>query len=283
MGWMGKIIGFCVGYLFFREVGAVLGLLAGHFVDMNRMQMGGVRMNPQQRFFVQQAYFKATFLIMGHVAKADGRVSEDEIRAARSIMNNMNLTEQQKREAIRLFTQGKQPRFNLSHALEELYNICGDQPMMYRMFIDIQFRAASADGFIGPNKQKILDYICRRFGFNYSDFASFYEHYQYQASGRYQQSSTQQQRQRQQKKQYQQQRQKKSQREIDLENAYKTLGMTKKNSDAEIKKSYRKLMSENHPDKLISKGLPEEMIKLATQKTQEIKSAYDTIKAARGT
>ncbi len=66
-----------------------------------------------------------------------------------------------------------------------------------------------------------------------------------------------------------------------LEKAYRTLGVTSSTNDGEVKKAYRKLMSQNHPDKLVSKGLPEEMIKLATQKTQEIKLAYETICKAR--
>ena len=66
-----------------------------------------------------------------------------------------------------------------------------------------------------------------------------------------------------------------------LSDAYALLGVKKTNSDAEIKKAYRRLMNQHHPDKLIAKGLPEEMIKLATQKTQEIKAAHDLVKAER--
>jgi len=55
-----------------------------------------------------------------------------------------------------------------------------------------------------------------------------------------------------------------------------------KASDAEVKKAYRRLMSQNHPDKLVARGLPEEMMKVATEKTQEIKAAYEQVKAARG-
>jgi len=60
------------------------------------------------------------------------------------------------------------------------------------------------------------------------------------------------------------------------------LGVTAQADDDEIKKAYRRLMNQHHPDKLVSKGLPEEMIRLATQKTQEIKAAYERIRQARG-
>ena len=66
-----------------------------------------------------------------------------------------------------------------------------------------------------------------------------------------------------------------------LEAAYKALGVTAENTDSEIKKVYRKLVSENHPDKLIGQGMPEDMIKLATERTQEIRKAYELIQASR--
>ena len=67
-----------------------------------------------------------------------------------------------------------------------------------------------------------------------------------------------------------------------LRQAYAVLGVEETDSDAKIKKAYRRMMNQHHPDKLVAKGLPEEMIKLATEKTQEIKSAYELIKKERG-
>jgi len=52
-------------------------------------------------------------------------------------------------------------------------------------------------------------------------------------------------------------------------------------SDTEIKKAYRKLISEYHPDKLMGQGVPEDMIKVATERSQKVQTAYDLIKKTR--
>ncbi len=66
-----------------------------------------------------------------------------------------------------------------------------------------------------------------------------------------------------------------------IDDAYMVLGIDASATDAEMKRAYRRLMSQHHPDKLVSKGLPEEMIRLATKKTQEINAAYKQIKQSR--
>lgn len=278
MNWTGKIFGFFIGLMFGGNIGAVIGLLIGHYFDLGPYSPS-VKLSPQRLYQVQQAYLRATFLVMGHIAKADGHVSDDEIQAARTIMDNMRLNNTQKHEAIQLFYEGKKSHFNLDQALNELFQVCGDQAMLMRMFIDIQFRAAAANGHIGPNKHRILEKICLRFNFNFDEFAGFYSHYSYtkseNAQSNYQQS-------------YQRQRSRSGQNRQQtgattnkLDNAYKMLNISKTASKDEVKKAYRRHMSQNHPDKLIAKGLPEEMIKLATQKTQAIKEAYDIIRASK--
>jgi DnaJ like chaperone protein len=67
-----------------------------------------------------------------------------------------------------------------------------------------------------------------------------------------------------------------------LEDAYDALGVTPEVGDKDLKRAYRKLMSENHPDKLIAQGVPEDMVKLATERSQEIQAAYEMVRKARG-
>ena len=66
-----------------------------------------------------------------------------------------------------------------------------------------------------------------------------------------------------------------------LDNAYKALGVTSESSDQEIKRAYRKLMSQYHPDKLMGQGVPPDMIAVATEQAKEIQLAHDLIKKVR--
>lgn len=259
--WTGKVVGALLGYLFAGPIGAVAGLIIGQYFDIARSShVRPMGRSTQQN--AQQVFFKATFSVMGHIAKADGRVSEVEIRAARAAMRNMMLSESMKKEAIRYFTLGKSPNFRIDDAIGLLLRYCGRQRNLLRLFLEIQFQAANADGFLGPNKRKILEFLCLRLGFNINEFV-YFSKAGYRGDQGYGRSRTQ-------------------RRTTSLDEAYTLLGVSKNASDAEVKRAYRKQMSRNHPDKLVSKGLPEEMIKIATEKTQKIKKAYEQIKNARG-
>lgn len=260
MLWIGKLIGSIIGLMMFKAVGLVIGFYIGHQFD--RYMYNLLQRSPKGAWATQTAFFNATFKVMGMVAKADGRVSEQEIRTARVIMQRMRLNEEQRLRAIELFTAGKDGNIQLSLELANLKRACHNQRPLLQMFLDIQFQAAFADGFFSASKQTILQQICRDLGFAMFDFTAF----------------NQQGRQQSQHRQYQQY----SQARSGIDDAYSTLSIAKSATNAEVKKAYRKLMSQNHPDKLVSKGLPESMIKLATEKTQKIQAAYDQICTARG-
>lgn len=259
-GFLGALVGFIIGEIFCRlleRFGSVLGLFSSQTAQIRHLQ---------------NIFFSTTFKVMGHVAKADGRVSEEEIRAARYIMQRMGLNEQQRQLAIQFFNQGKQFNFDLDAALTHLAQSCQNNHALLQMFVEIQYQAATASLSHNDKKIRILQHISQRLGYKpfVFDFglggrpfggtdsagagtsggAGQQGYYRPQPSA--------------------------------LKNAYDLLGVQENAGVNEIKHAYRVQMSQNHPDKLVSKGLPEEMIKMATEKTQNITKAYDLIREARG-
>src|SRR5262245_56904496 len=113
MFWLGKLLGAVFGFMIAGPIGAVIGLLLGHYFDLSRRGHWSFLPPPKMHTETQDIFFQATFTIMGYIAKADGRVSENEIRVATHIMQNMMLTESQRLQAINYFQQGKQANFNL--------------------------------------------------------------------------------------------------------------------------------------------------------------------------
>jgi DnaJ like chaperone protein len=259
MALWGAFIGALLGWVIAREWGALLGAILGYSLTANRGGMHWVHMDAGR---AQAAFFNATFSVMGCIAKADGRVSEHEIRAARAIMAQMNLSAEQQRAAIDLFNQGKQPDFQLDPVLIHFREQCGGYPALLRMFLQIQLAAALADGVLHPAEQAIFTRICALLGILPAEL------HQYEAFIRAQQS-------------FGGGRGSARPQPDRLAAAYQTLGMQPTNSDEEIKRAYRRLMKENHPDRLVSRGLPEAMLKIAQEKTQQINIAYELIKNAR--
>ena len=257
MAWWGTLIGGALGWMLGGPLGAILGAaLGGNFDRGIKLtdESGDAAFGPGEQQRVQAAFFTATFSVMGHVAKADGQVSKQEIRAAESIMAQMQLDASQRKAAIRLFEQGKAADFPLEDVLRQFKQECHRRRNLVQMFVEIQIDTAMADGRVDPREKQVLYRIGQILGFSNAQI----DHLFHIAGGAPASRSDQ----------------------LSLDQAYEILGVSKGASLAEVKKAYRRLMSQHHPDKLVSKGLPDEMIELATQKTQEIRKAYERIKAS---
>lgn len=263
MRFSGKIIGAICGFLIGggNIITAAIGFIIGHIFDV------GVRQSGSHFQFgnvnkTRQSFFDTTFAVMGFVAKSDGRVTEQDIQMARVVMSRMRLDEAGKRRAVEQFNRGKQADFDWHDCLAELQHYCRSSYLL-RMFLDMQVQAAFANGSASQTKRELLQAIAQQLGFPPIDFS----HIESMLYGQYRQ-------------QYQHQRSYSPppQQSMPLDEAYEVLGLQKGASQAEVKRAYRRLMSKNHPDKLVAKGLPESMIKVATEKTQQIQKAYDLIK-----
>lgn len=262
MAWWGKLIGGTVGFIFGGPLGAILGASMGHGIDKAKEEeYSRFGFDGSER--IQTVFFTATFSVMGYVAKADGAISQDEIAAVESIMAHMQLGADQRRTAINLFRQGKNQDFPLDDVLNQFVKECHRSTNLIRMFVEMLVITAMADGELHQTEKRILLYVCDRVGYPRDEFERIVRTSQArQRSGKRGDGL-------------------RGNEPSHTREAYDVLGVTKKASDEEVKKAYRRLLSQYHPDKLVSKGLPEEMMKFATEKTGEITRAYETIKEAR--
>ncbi len=262
MSWLGKVVGGAFGFLMGGPLGAILGASVGHQFDEGLQGISddeGLNLGDQHR--VQMAFFTATFSVMGHMAKADGRVTPDEIKLAKRVMDELALSGEMRKTAINLFEQGKATNFPLGDVLEQFRRECHRRTNLIRMFLELQMQAAYADGQLDLAEESVLHKICEHLGISKFEYQRI--KLQFQAQQRFYEHSQQ------------------HQVENRLDDAYAVLGVSKNATDAEVKKAYRRLMSQHHPDKLVAKGLPEEMMTIAKEKTQQIRKAYETIKESR--
>jgi DnaJ like chaperone protein len=272
-GWYGKIIGAVLGYIIGRGLlGAIVGFVLGHQFDVagkrSRGSISGKEASGPAE--LRRAFFEATFQVMGHVAKSDGRVTAQEIDAARDAMRRFSLQEADRQRAIEYFTAGKQPDFPLEATLERLRALAGNSPDLRRLFVQIQLEAAIQGNGLSDRPRAIFQRICHALGISPLEFASLEAMLRMHA-GNYgpgarpsqgpgfgARSTTQ------------------------LADAYEVLGVVAGATNAEVTKAFRKLMSKNHPDKLVAQGLPESMIAAAHESTQRILEAYELVKTHRG-
>ncbi len=259
MSWWGKVIGGTFGFVMGGPLGAVLGAALGNYFDngldgIGAEPLGGPRSNER----TQTAFFTAVFSLMGYIAKADGKVSRDEISLAEQVMGQMQLQTAQRKIAIKLFDQGKSDNFPYQAVLAQFKRECGRSRNLIQMFLEILTATALADGQMEQSERRILESMAISLGWRKADFDQLVMRLsaQFRFEGDVAPADR-------------------------LKDAYKVLAIESTADDATVKKAYRKLMSQHHPDKLVSKGLPEEMMEMAKKKTQEIKTAYDTIMDSR--
>ncbi|HBZ15061.1 co-chaperone DjlA [Pantoea sp. NPDC088449] len=268
MRYWGKVIGLAIGIFSGAGFwGIVLGLIIGHMFDKVRSVKGqGYFANNQAR---QTLFFSTTFQVMGHLTKSKGRVTEADIQIASLFMDRMQLHGDARTAAQRAFREGKQSDYPLRSKLRELRSACFGRFDLIRMFLEIQIQAAFADGSLHPNERQVLYVIAEELGISRAQFDQFLRMMeggqQFGGGGSYSGGA------------YQQ-----SQRGPTLEDACSVLGVKSSDDGTTIKRAYRKLMSEHHPDKLVAKGLPPEMMEMAKQKAQEIQAAYDLIRKEKG-
>ena len=260
MAWWGKALGGAFGFMIGGPLGALMGIAFGHSFDRGLGNLDSADWGADQER-IQAAFFTATFSVMGYIAKADGRVTRDEIKLAEAVMDRLGLNAEMRSSAMKLFNEGKSNDFPVDEVLDQFRREIHRRTTLIQMFLEIQLQAAYADGVMHPAEKEVLINICHHLGVDASQLDRLEEMLR-AGFGRSGYDAT--------------------VAKTSLKDAYLLLGVEAGVSDAEIKKAYRRLMSQHHPDKLVAKGLPEQMLRDATEKTQQIKAAYELVRKSRG-
>jgi len=264
---IGNIVGMVLGYLVFKHwFAGIIGYFAGGWVARQIQQglltgqVGGGFGGAQVR---QKVFFESMFLAMGHLAKADGHVSTEEIQVARSVMHQWRLRPEEVKSAIDLFTRGKNPDFPLEAQMQRFRDACRGQQTLINAFLEILLEIPLSGGGIETAERDVLWRIAATLGLSRVEMARLEalaraRHSFGHASGQHRSA------------------------ESELAEAYKALGIEPQATDKEVKTAYRRLMNQHHPDKLVAKGLPESMMEAAKDRTREIRAAYEKIRDYRG-
>jgi DnaJ like chaperone protein len=263
---IGTFVGAAVGVLLVSPVLKTLSVAAGYLAgrqfdrgfDAQRQAFDDLGSASNR---LSEAYVRALFTCMGHVAKADGRVSEDEIRAARLVMHRLNLSPAQVRKAIHWFDEGKQPGFPLVQTLRELRRVHARRAEQRTLFVRLLLEVVLAGSRLRAQERALIWVMCKEFDIGRVELAQLEAMILAQKGFRRSPAGT--------------------ADTARLRRAYRTLGVDESSTNDEIKQAYRRLMNRNHPDKLAGSKLDEAAMADAERRTREIRGAYEMLKARR--
>lgn len=255
---MFKFIGVIAGFFLFGFIGSIIGYFAGAFIDRVRaLGAGGV--NPLTNALRQAVFLETVFTLMGKLAKVDGQISQDEIDHVERFMQKLGMTPEHRTQAIAWFKKGAGQDFDVESTYKRFMAVCGHTKDLRQVLLVYLIATALADGHFHPAEEALLTEIASHLGYDQTAFKQLMEMVLNQSHFGSPQASP----------------------AEALDDAYKALGVAKDSTDQEIKRAYRKLMSQYHPDKLMGQGVPEDMIAVATEQAKEIQLAYDLIKKSR--
>ena len=266
MGLLIRLVCVFVGYKLIGFFGALIGFFVGGFI-IARIRRSRQAFDPALRQKIESTLFSTAFPLMGYLAKSDGHISEQEVSATEQLMARMQLNPEQRKEAINLFKGGAKSDFNPEPLVNHFMLVCGRYADVRQILLVYLMTIAMADGNLEHNEKEALQAIAAQLGYSrfvFEQLLRMVNAQQHFRGGSYHSSQGQQ-----------------ASSADAVKEAYDALGVEASCSDAELKKAYRKLMSQYHPDKLAGQGVPDEMIKVATERSQEIQAAYDTVKKAR--
>jgi DnaJ like chaperone protein len=250
----GKLIGALIGLVVFHNpIGLLIGAVLGHFYDT-----AVARMRPPS---MGQGFIEPLFAFAGALSKSDGRVSEPEIAATEALMVRLRLDNGQRRSAIERFTAGKQTGFDASLAIADLKRWCAGRRDLAFIVLDLLLDLVYAEGSLAEAKLALVRKLCWALGVSDHELAALSAMKGYagpRPSGYGPRGPS---------------------AQPPAIDPYAVLGIERTANERDIKRAYRKLMSQHHPDKL--GDVPDELKRRAEDRAREINTAYERIKSER--
>lgn len=264
MNHWGKILGAIVGLATGKPFIVLLGLFLGHQFDRGfaeKLNRGGSKSSNDGIRQFSPEFLEILFQASGHVAKADGRVTEEEIRAARILMDKLGLGPVERRAAIDYFEQGKNSAYPLKARIRQLRQRDARQPEYRVLFLKLLMEFALNDNKMNKNQRAVVWTIGRELQIGHLELAQLEAMLRAQRGFRHSPAG--------------------NADNFRVDKAYKSLGVKRSSSNDEIKKAYRRLMNRNHPDKLAPENPDPAAIAEAERRTREVRGAYELLKARR--
>jgi DnaJ like chaperone protein len=263
---IGTFVGAVAGVLLVSPVLKILSVAAGYFAGRQFDRGFAAHRHAFEDLGpassrISEEYVRALFTCMGHVAKADGRVSEEEIRAARLVMHRLNLSPAQVRKAIHWFDEGKQAGFPLVQTVRELRRVHARRADQRTLFVRLLLEVVLAGSRLRARERTLIWTICTELEIGRVELAQLEAMILAQKGFRRSPAGT--------------------ADTARLRRAYTVLGIDESSTNDEIKRAYRRLMNRNHPDKIAGNNPDEAAIANAERRTREIRGAYEMLKARR--
>ena len=239
----GKIIGGTTGFALGGPLGAIIGIIIGGSFDRSARRLSSSNQISQQQ--KKNVFALCIIVLSAKIAKADGQVTKEEIY---TFKEKFNIQAEEMSEVSKIFNEAKKSSFGFKNIADQVGNLFSDNKVLLEQLLNNLFYIAEADGLTSINEVEVLRSISQSFHFNETDFQRIFH----------------------------------SRLNNKESDPYKILGVTREDSDNNIRKKWIELSKEHHPDYLIAKGMPKEFIKEANKELSSINLAYDKIKELRG-
>lgn len=249
MSWLGKVVGGAIGFALGGPVGAVAGAVFGHAFDKDASELDRQeRRHLSGNEEAQMTFFVAAFSMLAKLSKADGRICENEVASIDEFMTrDLHLNRESRNIAINIFREAANSPEPFEGFARQFFNTFRTQPRMLEVMLDVMLRVSTADGQFSSQEEELILEAVRIFEYPTESYLKLKARY------------------------------------VDQSDKYHAvLGCDRSDSDDFVKKQYRKLVNEYHPDKIASKGLPEEFTRFAEEKFREIQEAWENVRKERG-